>query len=315
MTVLVTGAAGFLGSRVVDALLGAPDLLPAGARLVAADLSPVRTGDPRVVSAVGSIADPAFVRGLVTPGLRAVFHLAAALSGQSEAEFDLGLRVNVDGLRALLDACRALQAPPRLVFTSTIAVYGGALPDVVPEDMAVQPVSSYGVEKAIAELLVAEYTRRGYVEGVACRVPTVAVRPGAPNSALSSFVSGIIREPLSGSPSACPVPLETRLWISSPDAVVANLLHAARLPMSRYGGRPIVNLPGLTVTPAEMLEALARAAGEGARALVRLEPDERVQRVVCSWPGALDVTRSLACGFVRDESIDAIVGRFAGTRS
>jgi nucleoside-diphosphate-sugar epimerase len=314
MTVLVTGAAGFLGSRVVEALLGAADLLPPGARVVAADLAPSGRGDARVTDAIGSVADASFVREVVTPGVAVVFHLAASLSGQSEAEFDHGMRVNLDGTRALLDACRGLPAPPRVVFSSTIAVYGGTLPAVVPEDMAVRPSSSYGVEKAAAELLVAEYARRGFVEGVACRVPTVAVRPGAPNSALSSFVSGIVREPLAGVESVCPVPLDTRLWISSPEAVVANLLHAARLPMARYDARPIVNLPGITVTPAEMLAALERVGGAEARARVRLTPDDRVSRVVCSWPGALDVSRSLACGFVRDDGIDAIVARFAGVR-
>jgi nucleoside-diphosphate-sugar epimerase len=314
MTVLVTGAAGFLGSRVVEALLGAPDLCPPGARIVAADLATSPARDARVVEAVGSVADAAFVREVVRPGVTTVFHLAASLSGQSEAEFDTGMHVNLDGTRALLDACRALAPPPRVVFSSTIAVYGGPLPAVVPEDMAVRPASSYGVEKAMAELLVAEYARRGFVEGVACRVPTVAVRPGAPNSALSSFVSGIVREPLAGLESVCPVPLDTRLWISSPEVVVANLLHAARLPMARYDGHPIVNLPGITVTPAAMLAALERVGGAAARALVRLAPDDRVSRIVCSWPGALDVSRALACGFVRDDGVDAIVARYAGSR-
>jgi nucleoside-diphosphate-sugar epimerase len=314
MSILVTGAAGFLGSRLVEALLADGTLLPPGARVIAADLSRGAHDDGRVVHAVGSIDDPGFVRELVTGEVRTVFHLAAALSGQSEAEFDTGMRVNLDGTRALVDACRTLPTPPRVVFASTIAVYGGTLPEVVPEDMAVRPVSSYGVEKAVAELLVAEYGRRGFVEGVACRVPTVAVRPGAPNSALSSFVSGIVREPLAGLESVCPVPLDTRLWISSPEAVVANFVHAARLPMARYDGRPIVNLPGLTVTPAAMLDSLERVAGRAARALVRLEPDERVSRVVCSWPGALDVTRALACGFVGDAGLDEIVARFAAGR-
>jgi nucleoside-diphosphate-sugar epimerase len=308
--VLVTGAAGFLGSRLVDALLADPHLLPPGARVRAADVTHPAHADSRVVAAIGSIDDPSFVHEIVSAEVRLVFHLAAALSGQSEADFDTGLRVNLDGTRLLLDACRALPRPPRVVFTSTIAVYGDASREVVPEDAAVRPISSYGAEKAMSELLVAEYARRGFIEGVACRVPTVAVRPGVSNSALSSFASGIIREPLAGIPTTCPVPLDTRLWISSPDAVVANLLHAASVPMGSYDGRPIVNLPGLTVTPAQMLDSLERAAGPAVRALVHVEPDDRVSRVVCSWPGALDITRSLALGFVRDAGIDEIVRRF-----
>ena len=148
------------------------------------------------------------------------------------------MRVNVDATRTLLEACRRLETPPRFVFTSTVAVFGGALPDVVPDDVAVLPQSSYGAAKAIAELLVNEYSRRGFIDGIVCRLPTVAVRPGAPNSAMSSFVSGIIREPLAGIDSVCPVPLDTRLWISSPDVVTRNLLHAARVDDVGAGGPP-----------------------------------------------------------------------------
>jgi nucleoside-diphosphate-sugar epimerase len=310
MTILVTGAAGFLGARLLDALLAGPPGWPRVSRVVATDLADVKHDDPRVDPRAGDIADPAYVASLVEPATTVIFHLAAVLSGQAETEFDLGMRVNVDGTRSLLEACRRRSTPPRLVFTSTIAVYGGALPAVVPEHMVLCPSSSYGTEKAMLELLVADCTRRGFVEGVACRVPTVTVRPGRPNSALSSFVSGIIREPLAGLESTCPVPLDTRLWVSSPDAVVANLLHAARVPMEAFDGRPVVNFPGLTVTPAEMLASLERVAGPAARALVRVEPDARVSRVVCSWPGALDVTRSLALGFVRDADIEAIVRQF-----
>jgi nucleoside-diphosphate-sugar epimerase len=308
MTVLITGGAGFLGTRLIRALLADP----AGRvdRIVCADAVPSRVGDPRVESRMGSVADAAFVRGVVGPDVAVVCHLAAVLSGQSEAEFDLGMRINVDGTRGLLEACRALARPPRFVFSSTTAVFGGPLPPLVPEDMAVLPQSSYGAEKAIAEHLVAEYSRRGFVDGVACRVPTVCVRPGAPNSAMSSFVSGIIREPLAGLEAVCPVPLDLPIWIASPDVVTANLVHAVRLDTATLEGRRVVNLPGLSVTPAEMLDSLARLGGAEARSRVRCEPDPRIAAIVNTWPAAIDVRRALALGFVRDRDIDAVIRQY-----
>jgi nucleoside-diphosphate-sugar epimerase len=305
---VVTGAAGFLGQRLIAALLA--DARLADATVVAADLAPCPIADPRVESRTGSIADPAFVRGVVDPDVGVVCHLAAVLSGQSEAEFDLGMRVNVDATRDLLEACRRLARPPRFVFSSTTAVFGGPLPPLVPEDMAVRPQSSYGIEKAIAEHLVSDYSRRGFVDGVACRVPTVCVRPGAPNSAVSSFVSGIIREPLAGVEAVCPVPLDLPLWITSPDVVVANLVHAVWMDSRALDGRPVVNLPGLSATAAEMLDALARLGGAEARARVRCEEDARIAAIVRTWPAAIDVSRALSLGFVRDRGVDAVIQQY-----
>src|SRR5580765_1501564 len=229
MKILVTGAAGFLGRRLLTELLAGRTAVPAVTRVIAADLLPCPIDDPRVESRVGDITDAGYSSAILDRDVRVIWHLAAVLSGQSEAEFDVGLRVNVDATRALLDRARSLDAPARFVFSSTIAALGAPLPDVVPEDQALRPKSSYGAAKVIAETLVSEYSRRGFVDGIACRVPTVAVRPGKPNSALSSFVSGIIREPLAGIDAVCPVPLDTRVWISSPDAVTRNLVHAARV--------------------------------------------------------------------------------------
>ena len=308
MRVLVTGAAGFLGSRLCESLLAGA--LGRVSTIVAVDTSACRLADPRVESRIGTIADADFVGAVVDDGVDIVFHLAAVLSGQSEAEFDAGMRVNVDGTRNLLEACRRLPRPRRFVFTSTVAVYGGPLPDVVPEDAPVRPETSYGSAKAVAEVLLTEYSRRGFVDGIACRLPTVAVRPGAPNSALSSFVSGIIREPLAGIESVCPVPLSTPLWICSPDVLTRNLLHAARLPTSELNGRRTVNLPGISVTPADMLDSLERCAGPAARARVRCEPDPAVMRIVCGWPGAFDASRALQLGFVADTDVDSIVRQF-----
>jgi nucleoside-diphosphate-sugar epimerase len=310
MKIFVTGAAGFLGSRLARALLAGAPGLPKVSRLVAVDTVAGPIDDPRVEWKTGTITDERFTSSIVESDVDVVYHLAAVVSGQAEAEFDLGMRVNVDATRALLEACRRLEKPPRFVFTSTLAVFGGALPAVVPDDLAVAPQSSYGSEKAIVELLVNEYSRKGFVDGIVCRLPTVAVRPGTANAAASSFVSGIIREPLAGIDTICPVPLDTRLWIASPELVTANLVHAARVQASGLEGRRTVNLPGLSVTPEAMLDGLERAAGAAVRARVRCELDQRIMHIVCTWPGAFDVTRALRLGFSTDRDIDSIVRQF-----
>jgi nucleoside-diphosphate-sugar epimerase len=310
MNVLVTGAAGFLGNRVIKALLSNTGGGPPVSRIVAADITACRIADPRIDSRIGNIANPAFIRSIVEPGVDLVFHLAAVLSGQSEAEFDLGLQVNLDATRTLLEACRALGTAPRFVFSSTVAVYGADLPDLVPEDGVLRPLSSYGTAKAMTELLVREYSRRGFIDGIAVRLATVTVRPGKPNSALSSFVSGIIREPLGGIDAVCPVPLDQPLWVTSPDVVTRNLIHAARVQAAALAGNVTVNLPGLCVTPAQMLASLEHVAGSEARARVRCEIDPHVARIVATWPGALDDSRARRIGFTADGHVDEIVRQY-----
>jgi D-erythronate 2-dehydrogenase len=310
MQILVTGAAGFLGSRLIKALLAGPPGLPHISRIVAADVSRCPIDDRRLAHRQGTIAEVDFVHSLADPEIDVVYHLAAVLSGQSEAEFDVGMRVNVDATRTLIEACRRFPRPPRVIFASTIAVFGGDLPAIVPEDAVVTPRSSYGTEKAIGELLVSEYSRRGFIDGIACRIATVAIRPGKPNSALSSFVSGIVREPLAGIDTVCPVPFDTRLWISSPRTVVTNLVHAARVPAPALEGRRVLNLPGLSVTVGDMLDSLQRLGGAEARARVRPGIDERVAQVVCTWPGALDASRALRLGFIGDDGVDELVGQY-----
>jgi len=314
MHVLITGGAGFLGQRLARRLLALGELPgPDGAarrleRIVLLDVVAADGfDDPRVASVVGAFTDPATLNTVLGRDTGAVCHLAAVVSGQAEAEFDLGMQVNLDGSRALLERCRALGHVPRVLFTSSVAVYGGALPETVRDDTALTPVSSYGTQKAMAELLLADCTRRGFVDGRVMRLPTVSVRPGRPNRAASSFASGIVREPLNGVDAVCPVAPETRLWLLSPRRAIDCLVHGMALPAADLDGRIAVNLPGVTVTAAEMVAALARVAGAEVAARVRWERDPQVERIVGSWPGAWDTARAARLGFAGDPDFDAIV--------
>ena len=309
MKLVVTGGAGFLGARLISTLLSGqpPAGFPQFSSIVSVDLAPCPVDDPRVQSVTGNIADAAFVNSIVTPDVTAIYHLAAVVSGQAEAEFDIGMAVNLDGTRTLLEAARKLPNPPRVVFASSLAVFGGKLPDVVPEDIAVLPQSSYGAQKAMGELMVNDFSRKGFIDGRVCRLPTIVVRPGKPNAAASSFASGIIREPLAGVDSVCPVPTGTRLWLSSPATVIRNLIHAGTLDGDKLEGRRTLNLPGLCVTVADMLDSLERIGGADARARVTLAEDERIKKIVLSWPGDFDVSRPLSLGFTRDRDFDSVV--------
>lgn len=322
MRILVTGGAGFLGTLLTQRLLQADDSGDLDVtEVICLDLAPSPIEDPRVRSIVGGVDDPAAIHEALTDGADAIVHLAAVLSGGSEEDMDLAMRVNVDGTRLLLEACRARRADdesataPVFVLTSSLAVFGGDVPDVVPPTWATQPDSTYGATKAIAELLVNEYSRRGFIDGRICRLPTISVRPGRPNSAASSFASGIIREPLRGERSNVPVPLDTRMWLSSPRTAVENLLIALQVPGEKLGRWRAIDVPGITVTVAEMLDSLERVGGAAARALVTEEADERIASIVTSWPGAFESERLLELGFVRDDSFDAIIEQFVADES
>ena len=271
--------------------------------------------DRRVTQVVGDLADRTLLERVITPETAAIFHLAAVVSGQAEADFDLGMRVNLDGTRVLLEVCRAAGHRPRVVFASSVAVYGGALPEVVLESTPLTPQTSYGTQKAIAELLVADYTRKGFVDGRALRLPTVTVRPGKPNAAASSFASGIIREPVNGEESVCPVERSTRMWVISPDSAVGGLIYAHDLPAERLGFQRSISLPGLSVTVGEMAAALERVAGAEAAARIRWQPDPRITRLVDTWPGTLDASRARELGFPHDENFDAIVRAYVESRT
>lgn len=314
MKILITGGAGFLGQRLARKLLeqGTLALDANGPQAITRIdlLDVVKTDaftDPRVHSCVGDIADPAVLRQAIDTETRAIFHLAAIVSGQAEADFDLGMRINLDASRALLDVCRALGHRPRVVFTSSVAVYGGDLPATVRDDTALNPQSSYGTQKAIAELLLADYTRRGFVDGRVLRLPTISVRPGRPNAAASSFASGIIREPLNGEPAVCPVNADTRLWLLSPRGAIQALIAGCELPADAVEDRMPINLPGVSVTVSDMEQALREVAGDDVADRITWRPDERVERIVGSWPGQWDTTRAARLGLKGDASFADII--------
>lgn len=313
MRIVITGGCGFLGRRLALRLLDKGSALGPIDELVLFDNAPSALplpDDKRVRLVTGDIADRATVRNLIAPGADAVFHLAAIVSGQAEADTDLGYRVNLDGTRAVLDACRALGTAPRLVFASSLAVYGGALPPAVGDDTALTPQSSYGTQKAIGELLVNDYSRKGFVDGRALRLPTVVVRPGLPNRAASTFASSMIREPLTGRDAVCPVSPDTVMALASPRRVVASLAHALDLPGEALGQNRTLQLPGYSVAVGEMAEALRRAGGAVAFNRLSWRPDPTIQAIVGSWPRELHAPRAVALGFQPDAGIDEAVRFF-----
>jgi nucleoside-diphosphate-sugar epimerase len=314
MRIVITGGAGFLGSRLARRLLEIGSLLDrTGAMreissIVLLDVaSAAAPTDPRVQAITGDLADPAVIARAVTPDTDSVFHLAAVVSGQAEADFDLGMRVNLDATRALLERCRQLAAPPKFVFASSLAVFGGPLPDPVPDDAPLTPQASYGAQKAIGEYLVYDMTRKGFVDGRSLRLPTVTVRPGKPNQAASSFASGIIREPLAGVEAICPVAPETRMWVISPRAVIANLLVGHEAPASAFTHTRSVNVPGISVAVGEMVAALRRVAGDTVADRVRWHFDPAIDRIVSTWPSNFAPQRGLSLGMRADNDFDSIV--------
>jgi D-erythronate 2-dehydrogenase len=313
MRIVITGGCGFLGRRLALLLLDKGSKLGPIDELVLFDNAPSALplpDDKRVSVVTGDIADRATVQRLIAPGTDAIFHLAAIVSGQAEADTDLGYRVNLDGTRAVLDACRALGTRPKLIFASSLAVYGGTLPPAVGDDTGLTPQSSYGTQKAIGELLVNDYSRKGFVDGRALRLPTVVVRPGLPNRAASTFASSMIREPLCGKDAVCPVSPDTVMALASPRRVVASLAHALDIPGDALGQNRTLQLPGYSVSVGEMAEALRRAGGGAAYSRLSWQPDATIQAIVGSWPRELHAPRAEALGFQPDSGIDEAVQFF-----
>jgi nucleoside-diphosphate-sugar epimerase len=319
VNIVITGGAGFLGRRLAERLLRRGTLAGAdnGQQTIgtltlfdAVPPSPPLIPDRRLRLIAGDIADRDAVRAAIGAGTSTVFHFAAVVSAEAEADTDKGLRVNLDGTRAVLEACRALGTAPRVLFASSLAVYGGALPPAVTDDTPLRPQTSYGAAKAMGELLVNDWSRKGYIDGRVLRFPTIVIRPGRPNRAASTWASSIFREPLAGQETVCPVSRDTVMAILSPRRALAAIEQVHDLPAARLGDDRSLLLPSISVTVAEMLAALERAGGAACLARIGWRPDPTVQKIVDGWPRALDAARARALGIAPDPDLDAIVAAF-----
>jgi nucleoside-diphosphate-sugar epimerase len=303
MKAVITGGGGFLGSRLAAALRARD----ANADITLLDVAFPPGLESKFRCVAGDVASPEVIRKALGDGTDSIFHLAAVVSGGAEADFVLGYHVNLDGTRELLEAARKLRNPPRVVYTSSVAAFGGTLPEVLDDSTTPAPQTSYGTQKVVGEYLIADFTRKGFIDGRSLRLPTVVVRPGKPNLAASSFASGIIREPLAGVATDCPVPDSTGVWILSPRRVIEAFLHAHDLPSSAWPTTRVVNLPGITLTVREMLDAMGRVAGREAVSRVRFVPDARIQGIVKTWPVRFRTDKAIAMGFKADDDFESIV--------
>ncbi len=314
MHILIIGAAGMVGRKLTAALVKAGRV--GGREITALTLADVVlpqavpfSGEVKTRTADLSLAADATSLVARRPDL--IFHLAAIVSGEAEADFDKGYRINMDGTRHLLEAIRqeGLKEPykPRLVFTSSIAVFGAPFPDAIGDEFFSTPLTSYGTQKAIGELLLNDYSRRGFVDGVGIRLPTIVIRPGKPNAAASGFFSNILREPLVGQEAVLPVSRDVRHWFASPRAAVGFMLHAAEMDSSKLGWRRTVSAPGLSATVGEEIEALRRVAGDKAVGLIKEVPDARIISMVDGWPKNFETRRAESLGFKAESSFDEII--------
>ncbi|MDA0855767.1 MAG: SDR family oxidoreductase [Proteobacteria bacterium] len=312
MHVLITGGAGMLGRKLAQRLIqdrriGEQEIT----KLTLADITTPK-GLPKFEGAYAEYAmdmgDPGSAETLIQERPDFIFHLAAVVSGEAEADFEKGYRVNLDSTRYLLEAIRAQKDYcPRVIFTSSIAVFGVPFPDPIPDTHHRTPLSSYGTQKAIGELLLADYSRRGILQGIGLRLPTICIRPGLPNKAASSFFSGILREPLNGKEAVLPVSDDVRHWHASPRAAVGFFLHAATIDLELVGRDCNLTLPGLCASVKEQIEALERAAGKDAVALIRREPDPFIEKLVYSWPQSFEAEKAKSLGFKAENNFDEII--------
>lgn len=315
MKVVITGGGGMLGFKLAKALLARGKLTgvdgkeAAITRLTLFDTAfpPALPADPRLETISGDISAPGVLAKALTPDTQSVFHLASVVSAGAEADFDLGWKVNLGGTRILLELARQCARPPRLMFTSSVAAFGGDLPDVLDDTTTPNPQTSYGAQKVCCEYLVTDYTRKGFIDGRSLRLPTIVVRPGKPNLAASSFASGVLREPLNGVVSECPVSLDTGVWLLSPGRAVESFVHAHETPSAKWGMSRVLNLAGITVSVADMVEAMRKVAGDATAKRVVYKPDERIQKIVAGWPANFRTPRALAMGFKADPDIESVI--------
>jgi nucleoside-diphosphate-sugar epimerase len=314
MKILITGGGGFLGFRLARTLLSRGTLggKPVSSITLLDGAFPPGVENLQTVKVLtGDVSDEKTIASVCTPDTDAVFHLAAVVSGQAESDFDLGMRVNLKGMELLLAQMRKCgkvgASPPRLVYTSSVAAFGGTLPEVLDDSTLANPQTSYGAQKVIGEYLVSDYTRKGFIDGRALRLPTIVVRAGKPNAAASSFASGIIREPLNGTVSECPVAPETGVWLLSPGKVVDAFIHAWELPPEAWGSQRWLNLPGITASVAQMVDALRKVAGDAVAKRVVYKADARIQAIVKTWPVNFRTPRALAMGFKPDADVESVI--------
>lgn len=315
MDILIIGAAGMVGRKLAQRITADGGL--GGQPVDHMTLVDVVQPEPpagypgQADCLTADLSDPGTAERLIAGRPGAIFHLAAIVSGEAELDFEKGYRINMDGTRALFEAIRHAHTAdgytPRVVFASSIAVVGAPLPYPIPDDYHTTPLTSYGTQKAISELLLADYTRRGFFDGVGIRLPTVCIRPGVPNKAASGFFSNILREPLAGQPAVLPVPDTIRHWHTSPRSAVGFMIHAATMDTSKIGPRRNLSMPGLSATVGEQIEALRRVAGDKAVALIRREPDEMITRMCEGWAPGFEAKRARELGFTAEDSFDDII--------
>lgn len=310
MKIIITGGQGFLGQRLAKTLLQHPNIVIDELVLIDVVQPIAPNNDSRVRCLQMDLRRSEGLTEVITKDTNAIFHLAAIVSSHAEQDPDLGYEINFLATRNLLEICRQTNPAIRFIFSSSLAVFGGQLPEVINDDTAVTPQSTYGTQKAMCELLINDYTRKGFVDGIVARLPTICIRPGKPNKAASSFVSGIMREPLHGEDTVCPVSEDLVLWLSSPNTVIDNFIHALQLPSLPLRGWHVINLPGFSISVKQMLTDLAQIRGKQILEYIKFEFNEDINNIVASWPAKINNTSALALGFRADKNFQDVIQQF-----